>query len=68
MRTTLRMLFNSDFFKDESVWYAKVKSPAEVVAGTMRLVQDHRCAQTRHGAHRIGDQLPGAGADGPAQR
>ena len=41
MRTTLRMLFNSDFFKDESVWYAKVKSPAEVVAGTMRLVQDH---------------------------
>jgi hypothetical protein len=41
MRSTLRMLFNSDFFKDESVWYAKVKSPAEVVAGTMRLVQDH---------------------------
>ena len=41
MRATLRMLFNSDFFKDESVWYAKVKSPAEVVAGTMRLVQDH---------------------------
>ena len=41
IRSTIRMLFNSDFFKDESVWYAKVKSPAEVVAGTMRLVQDH---------------------------
>ena len=41
IRATLRMLFNSDFFKDESVWYAKVKSPAEVVASTMRLVQDH---------------------------
>ncbi|MCZ6534992.1 MAG: DUF1800 domain-containing protein [Chloroflexi bacterium] len=41
IRSTLRMLLNSDFFKDESVWYAKVKSPAEIVAGTMRLVRDH---------------------------
>ena len=40
MRSTLRVLFNSDFFKDESVWYAKVKSPAELIAGTMRLVGD----------------------------
>ena len=40
MRSTLRMLFNSDFFKDESVWYAKVKSPAELIAGTMRLLGD----------------------------
>jgi len=38
IRSTLRMLFNSDFFKDESVWFAKVKNPAEVVAGTIRLV------------------------------
>ena len=40
MRATLRVLFNSDFFKDESVWYAKVKSPAELIAGTMRLIGD----------------------------
>ena len=41
MRSVLRVLFNSDFFKDESVWYARVKSPVEVVVGTMRLVGDH---------------------------
>ena len=42
IRSTLRTLFHSDFFKDESVWYGKVKSPAEVVVGTMRLVGDFR--------------------------
>ena len=41
IRSVLRVLFNSDFFKDESVWYARVKSPVEVVVGTMRLVGDH---------------------------
>ena len=34
----LRVLFNADFFKDAR--FEKVKSPAEVVIGTMRLVQD----------------------------
>ena len=38
IRSTLRMLFNSAFFKDEKVWFGKVKNPAEVVAGTIRLV------------------------------
>ena len=33
----LRVLFNSDFFKSESAWYAKVKSPVELVAGVLRL-------------------------------
>jgi len=42
IKATLRLIFNSEFFKDESVWYAKVKSPVELVAGTMRLVDDHR--------------------------
>ena len=37
----LEVLFNSDFFKDEAVRYAKVKSPADVVIGTMRMAQDH---------------------------
>jgi uncharacterized protein (DUF1800 family) len=38
----LRVLFTSDFFKAEDVRYAKVKSPAEVVAGTLRMVGDHQ--------------------------
>ena len=42
IRSTLRMLFNSEFFKDEKVWFARVKSPAEVVAGTIRLVGERR--------------------------
>ncbi len=40
IKATLRFIFKSDFFKDESVWFAKVKNPAEVVAGTIRLVGD----------------------------
>ena len=33
----LRVLFNSDFFKSRDSWYAKVKSPVELVAGVIRL-------------------------------
>ena len=33
----LRVLFTSDFFKDEGIRYEKVKSPADLVAGTLRL-------------------------------
>jgi uncharacterized protein (DUF1800 family) len=33
----LRVLFNSDFFKSEEVRYSRVKSPAELVAGVLRL-------------------------------
>ena len=40
IRSTLTVLFNSDFFKSEEVRWAKVKSPAEVVVGTMKLVGD----------------------------
>ena len=36
----LTVLFNSDSFKDAR--YAKVKNPAEMVAGTLRMVGDHR--------------------------
>jgi hypothetical protein len=38
----LRALFTSDFFKSEAVHFAKVKSPAEMVAGTLRLAGEHR--------------------------
>ena len=37
MRSVLRVLFNSEFFKSEESWYEKVKSPAELVAGVVRL-------------------------------
>ena len=37
IRSVLRVLFNSNFFKNTR--FAKVKSPAEVVVGTMRVVK-----------------------------
>ena len=37
----LRALFTSDFFKAEAAHFAKVKSPADVVIGTLRMVQEH---------------------------
>ena len=39
IRSVLRVLFNSDFFKTSR--FTKVKSPAELVAGVMRLVDDY---------------------------
>ena len=38
----LRVLFNSEFFRSEESWYEKVKSPAEVVAGVLRLSGEFR--------------------------
>ena len=40
MSAVMSALFNSDFFKNSR--FQKVKSPAEVVAGTIRLVKDHQ--------------------------
>ena len=40
IRSVLRVLFNSDFFK--TARSQRVKSPAELVAGTIRLVGTHR--------------------------
>ena len=37
IRSMLRVLFSSDFFCSEESWFAKVKSPAELVAGVLRL-------------------------------
>ena len=39
LKPVLRALFNSDFFKNSR--FQKIKSPTEVVVGTMRLVKDH---------------------------
>ena len=39
----LRVLFTSDFFKARDSWYARVKSPAELVTGVLRLTGEfHR--------------------------
>lgn len=42
IRPMLDTMFRSDFFKSEAVWYEKVKSPAELVAGVLRLTGEHR--------------------------
>ena len=41
IKAMLRALFTSDFFKAEAAHFAKVKSPADVVIGTLRMVQAH---------------------------
>src|SRR3989454_7607420 len=40
MRAVLRTLFMSDFFRSERAFFAKVKSPTELVIGTVRLTGD----------------------------
>ena len=42
IRSVLRMLFNSDFFKSDAARFAKVKSPAEVVVDTLHLLGDFK--------------------------
>jgi uncharacterized protein (DUF1800 family) len=42
IRLVLRVLFNSNFFKSEKARFAKVKSPAEVVVGTLHLLGDFK--------------------------
>ena len=45
VRSALRTIFLSEFFRSEEVRYAKVKSPAEVVAGVSRLAGAYRTPQ-----------------------
>ena len=42
IRSMLRTLFTSDFFRSEESWYEKVKSPADLVAGVLRLTGEFR--------------------------
>ncbi len=49
LRPVLRTLFNSDFFKEAR--FEKMKSPTEVVVGTMKLVKDHM--EPKPGMHAI---------------
>ena len=45
VRSALRTIFTSEFFRSEKVRYAKVKSPAEVVAGVAHLAGAFRTPQ-----------------------
>ena len=47
IRPVLRLLFNSDFFKNAR--YKHLKSPAEVVVGTLRLVGGHDLPKPGYG-------------------
>jgi uncharacterized protein (DUF1800 family) len=40
IKEMLRFLFKSDFFKSEKVWNKRVKSPIELVAGTLRITKE----------------------------
>lgn len=42
VRSVLRVLFNSDFFKSDRARFAKVKSPAELVVGTVHMIGDYK--------------------------
>ncbi len=46
IRSVLRVLFNSDFFKDAT--FAKVKSPTELIIGAARVAGTHRSAAMTH--------------------
>ncbi len=45
MRSVMRVLFNSDFFKESR--FKRIKSPAELVAGVMKLTGANRFPDTR---------------------
>jgi uncharacterized protein (DUF1800 family) len=51
IRAVLRALFLSDAFRSERVYFARVKSPVELVAGLMRLTGDYQFPE--HGINRL---------------
>ena len=62
IRAMLRVLFNSDFFKSEDVWYERVKGPAELMAGVLRLTKEFdrprpHCALMAHSTTFMGQSL-----------
>ena len=42
IKPVLRFIFNSDFFKSEAVRFQRVKSPAEVVVGTVNMIDEYK--------------------------
>ena len=59
LRSMLRVLFNSDFFKNAR--FEKIKSPTEVVIGTIRLVKDFTSPKV--GLHPLANNIRYMGQD-----
>ncbi|MCH8898732.1 MAG: DUF1800 domain-containing protein, partial [Chloroflexi bacterium] len=59
IRSMLRVLFNSDFFKNAR--FEKIKSPTEVVIGTIRLVKDF--TSPKLGLHPLANNIRYMGQD-----
>ena len=59
IRSMLRLLFNSDFFKNAR--FEKIKSPTEVVIGTIRLVKDF--TSPKLGLHPLANNIRYMGQD-----
>ena len=54
IRSVLRTLFNSDYFKSDAARYARVKAPVETVVGSVRLAGSYR--QPTLGVHGLAHQ------------
>jgi uncharacterized protein (DUF1800 family) len=62
IRAMLRVLFTSDFFKAESVRFARIQSPAEMVASLMRATGEH-CGEFKPGLFEIAQEPKYMGMD-----
>jgi uncharacterized protein (DUF1800 family) len=62
IKAMLKTLFTSDFFKAENVRYAKVKSPADMVASLMRATGEH-CDEHKPGLFEITQEPKYMGMD-----
>ncbi len=62
IKAMLRALFTSDFFKAPSARFARVASPAEMVASLMRMVGEHR-GQVKPGLFEISQEPKYMGMD-----
>jgi uncharacterized protein (DUF1800 family) len=62
IKAMLRALFNSQSFQSENVRFAKVKSPAEMVASILRMTGDH-CGEIKPGLFEIAQEPKYMGMD-----
>ena len=66
IKAVLRTIFNSEFFKNAR--YAKIKSPAEVVASTLKMVGSHQLPEpSLPGVKNIVDHMKGDGVNTPEE-
>ena len=65
IKSVMKFVFNSDFFKSEDCWYEKVKSPAELVTGVMRLTESVDRPQYEHSSRQLRMQYMGQTLSNP---